>query len=90
VNRLIFGPDASKALRGMNAAQRTAALNRFKLFQFSPEVPGLNFEKLGGFANLYSIRLSRSHRAILRKVADEQGVLFEVVKIGPHDIYRRP
>ncbi len=48
--------------------------------------PGLNFERVRGGADLYSIRITQGDRAILRRVLDAQGEPFEVLPIGSHDI----
>lgn len=58
------------------------------LFIENPRHPSLNFEKLAGKPDLYSIRLSRGSRAILRRAEDAGGEVFEVLLIRPHDIYR--
>ena len=86
--RLSVGRRARKALEAMNAQQRDRANRALKLFIESPRHPSLNFEKLAGRENLYSIRLSRGDRAILRRAHDEVGEVFELLLIGPHDTYR--
>lgn len=72
----------------MSARQAEQVSRAFGLFVENPRHPSLNFEKLAGKTNLYSIRLNRGDRAILRSTQDEDGELFEVLLIGPHDIYR--
>ncbi len=72
----------------MEAQQAERASRAFELFIGNPYHPSLNFEKLSGRTNLYSIRLSRGDRAILRRTEDTEGEMFEVLLIGPHDIYR--
>lgn len=51
-----------------------------------PSHPGLNLEPLRGAAGYLSIRANRSFRIIVMRV--EEGI-FDVVDVGPHDIYRR-
>jgi len=63
-----FGRRAEKALRALSTADRTRAAEALHRFQENPRHPSLNFERLAGHADLYSIRISRSHRAILRRV----------------------
>ncbi len=72
----------------MEAQQAERANRVFQLFVENSRHPGLNFERMAGKPDLYSIRLSRADRAILRRTEDAEGELFEVLLIGPHDIYR--
>lgn len=37
---------------------------KFELFKRNPDLPGLNFEKLKGFDNKYSVRINDQYRAI--------------------------
>ncbi len=37
---------------------------KFELFKVNPNHPGLNFEKLNGFTNKYSVRINDQYRAI--------------------------
>jgi hypothetical protein len=54
----------------------------------NPRHPSLNFERLAGHENLHSIRISRGHRAILRRV-EAAAETYDLLDVGPHDIYRR-
>lgn len=50
--------------------------------------PGLNFEKLKGYANIFSVRVDREYRATLRPAA---GPRWEALRIGRHDaVYAVP
>ncbi len=75
-----------KALRKLDPPLRLAAKEAIKSFCADSARRGLNFEKLQGYDNLYSIRINRSHRIILGRtdVADT----YEIIRIGPHDSYR--
>ena len=88
MTRIIFGRRATKALRAMDEAQFRQASLAFEQFVTDPKRPGLNFEKLRGRDDLYSIRITQGDRAILRRIVDAEGELFEVLLIGSHDIYK--
>jgi plasmid maintenance system killer protein len=55
----------------------------------APDRPGLNFERLPGWDDTYSIRVTRSYRILLKREIDEAGEFFLAVDIGTHQIYRR-
>ena len=65
------------------------ALKTISKFERMPGLPGLELEKLGGFQNLWSIRVSQGDRILLSKGVDEEGELWTLEDIGPHDVYRR-
>lgn len=88
MTRITFGRRAEKTLRAMSETQFHQASAAFEQFIADPRRPGLNFEKLRGRDGLYSIRVTHGDRAILRRLADSEGELFEVLLIGPHDIYK--
>lgn len=86
--RYPFSKRAEKALSGLSAEDRRRAAKAIRLFQDNPRHPSLNFEKLAGYGDLYSIRIKQGHRAILRRVpgTDDE---YDLLDVGPHDIYRR-
>jgi plasmid maintenance system killer protein len=47
----------------------------------------LNLEPIAG--EMYSIRVNRNFRILLRKRQDDSGVCYAAEDIGGHDIYRR-
>jgi len=61
------------------------------LIQFidNPQHPGLNFERLAGFEDTYSIRANRQYRILLARETDDAGEIFAAVDIGTHQVYRR-
>lgn len=59
--------------------QKTAD-KQFELFKTTPNHKNLNFEKLKGFDNLYSVRINNQYRAIGEKVGDT----ITWTKIIPH------
>ncbi len=86
MTRIAFASRATKALRAMNETRFRQAGSAFEQFVLDPRRPGLNFEKLRGRDDLYSIRITHGDRAILRRTLDDEGELFEVLLIGLHDI----
>lgn len=88
MTRVSFAKDAIKALLDMDKARSRKVDAAFKQFAADPRHPGLHFERLRGTADLYSIRLGRGDRAILRRASDADGEVFEVLGIGTHDIYK--
>ncbi len=78
-----FGKD----LAAMNEAQRERVQRALQIFQENPRHPGLHFEKLRGHRSLHTIRVSRSARILLRATADPEH--FELMRVGPHDLYDR-
>ena len=83
-----FSRQAEKGLQALSAENRKRAITALRRFDASPRHPSLNFERLAGHGNLYSIRISRTHRAILRRVEGTADT-YDLMDVGPHDIYRR-
>jgi plasmid maintenance system killer protein len=75
-----------RLLRKLDPSLRRDAIATLNRFADDSGNPGLNFEKLRGPLDLYSIRINRNFRIILRRTAAKD--TFEVWRIGPHDIYR--
>jgi plasmid maintenance system killer protein len=73
----------------MAGPQREAALKAIAQFQVNERHPGLHFEKLAGYRALFSIRMGRGWRILLRREQDDAGDLYAIEDIGPHDVYRR-
>jgi hypothetical protein len=76
-----------RLLRKLDPPVRRDALATLAAFDVDSAARGLHFEKLRGFQTLYSIRIDRNHRIILRRT--EVPDTFEIEDIGPHDVYRR-
>jgi plasmid maintenance system killer protein len=68
---------------------KKAAANALTKFMTNPQHPGLNFERLAGWEDTYSVRVNRQYRILLIREVDEAGELFAIVDIGTHQIYRR-
>jgi plasmid maintenance system killer protein len=78
---------ANRLLRKLDPLVRRDALSALNAFAADSTARGLHFEKLRGFRTLYSIRIDRNHRIILRRT--DAPDTFEIEDIGPHDVYRR-
>mgnify|MGYP002716436327 CR=1 FL=1 len=55
----------------------------------NPSLPGLNFEKLPGLGNKWSIRITQGDRILLLRNQDDRGEIWTLHDLGPHDIYRK-
>jgi plasmid maintenance system killer protein len=75
-----------RLLRKLDPSLRRDVIATLDRFANDSANPGLNFEKLQGQHDLYSLRINRNFRIILQRTAEKD--TFEVWRIGPHDIYR--
>jgi mRNA-degrading endonuclease RelE of RelBE toxin-antitoxin system len=57
-------------------------------FTHNHSLPGLNFEKLAGYENLWSIRADISLRILLSRTDSDGDVVWFLEGVGPHDVYR--
>jgi mRNA-degrading endonuclease RelE of RelBE toxin-antitoxin system len=64
---------------------RTHALRAYRLFQSNPAHRGLNFKKVEGTSNVYSVRIGRGYRALGQM--DSSNIVW--FWIGPHSDYDR-
>ena len=88
--RLVVHDQYVRDARRYTAQMRQRAAEALERFQVNPYHPGLNFEKLRGWDDLYSIRISRGFRILLRRVAVAGGgEYYAAFRMGPHDIYDR-
>lgn len=63
--------------------------NTLEKLTTTPARRGLNLEKLRGFDDLYTVRVDRGTRILLRLEIDEDGEHYVLLRVGPHDaIYR--
>lgn len=86
--RLHIDGGFERAIRRLPANVQRRARTALDKFIDNPRRPGLNFEKLQGRENYFSIRVSQNYRILLRREHDESGELFAVVDVGTHRIYR--
>jgi plasmid maintenance system killer protein len=75
-----------RLLRKLDPSLRRDAIETLNRFANDSAHPGLNFEKLQGQRDFYSIRINRNFRIILERTTEKD--TFEVWRIGPHDVYR--
>jgi len=78
-----------RARRRLPARIQIAADRALERFMDDPGRPGLNFERLQGWTDHYSIRATRAYRILLRREVDEHGEVFAAVDMGTHRVYRR-
>lgn len=64
---------------------RELARRNYRLFMTNPDHPGLNFKKLHGVGNYWSVRIGRDYRA----VGTRDGETITRLWIGPHADYDR-
>jgi len=85
--RVEITPRFGKSFARLHPEVREAAERALsKLFE-NPESRGLNLERISG--EIYSIRVNRNFRILLRKKQDDSGPYFIAEDIGSHNIYRR-
>jgi hypothetical protein len=53
--------------------------------QEAPSLRGLNLEKLHGSEALYTVRVNRNFRILLRAAEDEEGAYLLVLRVDSHD-----
>lgn len=64
---------------------RLQAEEAYELFQANPRHPSLHFKRVHSMKPVYSVRITRSHRALA--VLDEEIAVW--FWIGPHEEYER-
>lgn len=85
LRQLSITPRFQKDLAQLDDKTKQSVFIALRKFMFEPKNSGLNFEKLSGLNELYSIRISQGSRIILRKVDK----VYEVARVGKHEIYRK-
>lgn len=78
-----------KSLKALDPTLQKQALAALDKLQTAPARKGLNLEKLRGHDNLYTIRVNRNFRVLLRQEFDDDGELFTLLSVGPHDVTYR-
>lgn len=81
---LIWGKRFEKALARLAAEDRRRALKAIEPFSANPRHPSLNFERLTGHPDKYTIRVTRGLRMLLQAVDDDYVL---VVTVDNHDLY---
>ena len=72
-----------KNFNGLPASVQKLAAKNYRLWQDNPQHPSLDFKKLGGRGERFSVRVGDHYRALGHKIAG--GV--EWVWIGTHEEY---
>jgi mRNA-degrading endonuclease RelE of RelBE toxin-antitoxin system len=86
--RLRWSRTFEKSFRKLSAPIQDAAFRVVRNLLEDPSRPSLNLEKLRG-TDYWSIRVNLSYRILLRSETDPEGDLFQLMDVGPHDVYRR-
>ena len=55
---------------GARCRAQAAARRAYALFRERPDHPSLRFKKLGGYADVWSVRINEQHRAVGRRSGD--------------------
>lgn len=74
-------PSFWRAYKRLDPPVREAAHRAYKLFADNPDHPSLRFKKLGGYDNVWSVRINEQYRA----VAERSGDTVVWVWIGSHN-----
>lgn len=76
-------------LDSLDRKPREAVFKAIEKFTANPSLPGLKLEKLAGFPNRWSIRVSIHTRLLLSKTVDEDGMeVWIFIDGGSHQVYR--
>jgi len=54
----------------LSEEHRNAARRAYKAFSNDPSLPGLRFKKLGGYDDVWSVRINDQYRAVGRRNGD--------------------
>jgi Txe/YoeB family toxin of Txe-Axe toxin-antitoxin module len=70
-----------RAYENLDPVARHMARRAYKLFERDPGHPSLRFKKLGGYENIWSVRVNEQYRA----VGERKGDTIVWVWIGSHN-----
>jgi mRNA-degrading endonuclease RelE of RelBE toxin-antitoxin system len=88
MTRIRWERSFQKALFKLPADLQQAALDALEKLLEEPPRPSLRLEKLQGASGYWSIRVNRGWRILLRLEDGEEGKVYVVLDVGPHDVYR--
>lgn len=71
--RLLYTERFEKAFGKLETVQKRRVLGTLDKLINAPQRRGLNMEKLRGFDDLYTVRVDRGMRILLRQELDEDG-----------------
>jgi hypothetical protein len=63
-------PSFWRAYSGLSGSNRAAARRAYALFMKDPNHPSLHFKKLGGYENVWSVRINDKYRAVAERDGD--------------------
>jgi len=74
-------PSFWRAYATLDPRARLAARRAYRLFAENPGHPSLRFKKLGGYENIWSVRINEQYRA----VAERQDDTLDWFWVGSHN-----
>jgi Txe/YoeB family toxin of Txe-Axe toxin-antitoxin module len=74
-------PGFWRAYESLDLRTREAARRTYRLFTENPDHPSLRFKKLGGYQDLWSVRITEQYRV----VGERQGDTLTWLWIGTHN-----
>jgi plasmid maintenance system killer protein len=74
-------PSFWRAYERLDAKAQRAAREAYGLFETNPDHPSLRFKKLGGYENIWSVRINEQYRA----VGERNGDTISWAWIGTHN-----
>jgi plasmid maintenance system killer protein len=74
-------PSFWRAYEALDSSARKAARDSFALFLRNPNHPSLRFKKLGGYEQIWSVRVSEQYRA----VGERRGDSIWWIWVGTHN-----
>ena len=66
----LTSPSFWRAYERLDPPVREAARRAYKLFAEDPGHPSLRFKKLGGYDNVWSVRINEQYRAVAERTGD--------------------
>lgn len=87
--RFSYSAAFERAFRRLSSSQQQQVREAVTAFFNDSRRPSLHFEKLRGFRDVWTIRVSLRGRIFIRKAKDKQGVYWMADHVEPHDEYRR-
>lgn len=83
---LLLNAGTQRVLKKVDGSARKDVEHALLLFRNNPVEPKLRFERLKGFANLYTIRANLSLRIYM---ADSGEMKMQIIHIGNHDFAKK-
>ena len=74
-------PSFWRAYAKLDPRVRETARRAYRLFSENPSHPSLHFKKLGGYENIWSVRINEQYRAI----GERRGEIIVWIWIGSHN-----